>query len=96
MVVAEEERQKLRCLITESTAPIFGVTATGIIEEWNQVAEDMFGYSPSDVIGKEFVRTLVHPDAGSYMHKVLNEVKTNQRDEESICTVKRRPCLSHK
>ena len=87
----QEERQRLRCIIEESTAPIFGVTTEGKIDEWNKVSQEAFGFTAAEVVGTEFVRSVVHPEASSYVQKLLAEIERDQEDQESACVVRGPP-----
>ena len=49
---AEEEHSRLAALVESSNDAIVGKTLDGIITNWNQAAERLFGYSASEAVGK--------------------------------------------
>jgi PAS domain S-box-containing protein len=48
---AQSAQAQLAAIVRSSTDGIFSMTSSGIMTSWNQAAEEMFGYSRSDVIG---------------------------------------------
>jgi len=74
---AEEELARvateLRQLIDTANALIFGVDANGLVNEWNQKAAEITGYSKDEVLGRSLVEDLIAED-----YKVLvKEVRDN-------------------
>ncbi|MDG2364954.1 MAG: PAS domain-containing protein, partial [Methylococcaceae bacterium] len=51
-VLLEQERiaNDLTALIDTANAPIFGIDTAGLVNEWNQAAERITGYSKSEVM----------------------------------------------
>jgi len=41
-------------LIDTANAPIFGIVAEGKVNEWNQKAEKITGFSKKEVLGRDF------------------------------------------
>jgi PAS domain-containing protein len=52
-------------------APIFGVDTKGFVNEWNQKAEAITGYSRNETMGQNFVQKFIAPD----WKKPVNEVR---------------------
>ena len=48
---AQSAQAQLAAIVRSSTDGIFSMTSSGVMTSWNQAAEEMFGYSRSDVIG---------------------------------------------
>lgn len=67
-VIMNQEKQRLRPLIAESTAPVFGMDTAGICNEWNSKAEQVLGFAASDVIGHDFFQTLCPPGEDEVLH----------------------------
>ena len=59
---AETERvaQDLTQLIDTANAPIIGIDADGLVNEWNQTAARITGYSKEEVLGQDLGRELHH------------------------------------
>ena len=80
--IAEQEAQKLEQekdalgieltqLIDTANAPIFGIDKAGNVNEWNQKAEEITGYSKKEVIGKTFVETYITKEYKAAVNDVL-------------------------
>jgi PAS domain-containing protein len=48
---AEEAKVRLAAIVTSSADAIAGKTLEGIVTNWNEAAERMFGYSAGEMIG---------------------------------------------
>ena len=48
---AQSAEAQLAAIVRSSTDGIFSMTPSGVMTSWNQAAEEMFGYSRTDVIG---------------------------------------------
>ena len=67
-VIMNQEKQRLRPLIEESTAPVFGMDTAGVCNEWNSKAEQVLGFAANDVIGRDFFQTLCPPGEDEVLH----------------------------
>ena len=48
--------QELQTFIDTANAPIFGIDAYGLVNEWNNKSVEITGYSRSEVLGKDLVQ----------------------------------------
>ena len=48
--------QELQTFIDTANAPIFGIDAHGLVNEWNNKSEAITGFSRSEVLGKNLVQ----------------------------------------
>jgi PAS domain S-box-containing protein len=53
---AEEAKARLAAIVTTSADAIVGKTLDGIVTNWNEAAERMFGYSADEMIGQSIQR----------------------------------------
>ena len=51
---AQSAQAQLAAIVRSSTDGIFSMTSSGVVTSWNQAAEEMFGYSHADVVGRHF------------------------------------------
>jgi PAS domain S-box-containing protein len=58
---AEEAQARLAAIVTSSADAIVGKTLDGIVTNWNEAAERMFGYSADKMIGQS-IRRLIPAD----------------------------------
>ena len=66
-------------LIDTANAPIFGIDAQGNVNEWNQTAERITGFSRYEVMGKDLVSEFITDDYKSSVKEVLdNALKGNE------------------
>src|SRR5437879_8219486 len=71
---AEETRAQMSAIVESSTDAIIGKTLEGIIQSWNKGAEQMYGYSASEVIGKP-ISVLVPSDRTDEVPKLLERIR---------------------
>jgi PAS domain S-box-containing protein len=64
---------ELRQLIDTANAPIFGIDAAGLVNEWNQKAEFLTGYAKIDVMGKDLVAGFITEDFKVSVKEVLDK-----------------------
>ena len=63
----------LTALIDTANAPIFGIDREGLVNEWNQQAESITGYSKSEVMGEHLVDNFITEDYKESVQQVLDE-----------------------
>ena len=51
--------QELQTFIDTANAPIFGIDAHGLVNEWNNKAAAITGFSREEVLGKDLVQVYV-------------------------------------
>jgi PAS domain S-box-containing protein len=62
---------ELSQLIDTANAPIFGIDTQGLINEWNQTAQRITGYTKEDVFGHKLVPDFILPEYQSQVKTVL-------------------------
>jgi PAS domain S-box-containing protein len=74
---AEMEKIKigleLTQLIDTANAPIFGIDAAGLVNDWNQRAELLTEYAKADVMGKDLVAGFITDDYKASVKEVLDK-----------------------
>ena len=70
---AEELQVRLAAIVSSSEDAIIGKTLAGIITNWNQGAEHMYGYQAEDVIGRS-LSLLIPPDRPDELPGVLAQL----------------------
>ncbi len=64
---------ELRQLIDTANAPIFGIDAAGLVNEWNQRAEQLTGFAKIDVMGKDLVAGFITDDYKASVKGILDK-----------------------
>jgi PAS domain S-box-containing protein len=77
---ADEVRGLLAAVIESSDDAIISKTLDGIITAWNYAAERLFGYSPSEAVGKS-MRMLLPPERLSEEADILARLARGERIE---------------
>jgi PAS domain S-box-containing protein len=85
---AEADAMRLAAVVQSSHDAIVGKTVKGIITDWNQGAERIFGYKSKEIIGKS-VLTLIPKDRQSEEQEILRKVRRGESLEHHE-TVRRR------
>ncbi len=57
----EDREQRLTTIVDSSTDALVTMDADGLILAWNPVAEDMFGWRPEEVLGKDLAEVTMPP-----------------------------------
>jgi PAS domain S-box-containing protein len=83
---AEEARARLATIINSTTDAIVSESLDGVIETWNQGAERMYGYSQSEVVGRE-ISMLVPDDKREELQEILRKMRAGEVIE-SLDTVR--------
>jgi PAS domain S-box-containing protein len=58
---AEAERDRLAAIVEHSQDAVLGVDLDGIVTDWNPAAEQLYGYSAREIVGRN-VEILIPPD----------------------------------
>lgn len=75
---ADEKIIKLEAIVQNSTDAIVGLTLDGIIQTWNQGAEEIYGYTPEEIVGKHI--TILHlPERITEFPLLMNKVIKQER-----------------
>jgi PAS domain S-box-containing protein len=69
----ESVAKDLTQLIDTANAPIFGIDAAGLVNEWNQRAELLTEYAKADVMGKDLVAGFITDDYKASVKEVLDK-----------------------
>jgi PAS domain S-box-containing protein len=69
----ESVANDLTQLIDTANAPIFGIDAAGLVNEWNQRAEQLTGFAKIDVMGKDLVAGFITDDYKASVKEVLDK-----------------------
>ena len=67
----ERVAQDLTLLIDTANAPIFGIDAKGKVNEWNQQARKITGFSKKEVLGRDLVADFITDDYKVSVNEVL-------------------------
>ena len=76
-VNALESRAFLSGLVASSQDPIIGKTLDGTIVLWNQAAEDLFGYTNFEILGRS-IAVLIPPDRVEELSYLLDRVQAGE------------------
>src|SRR5262249_1023858 len=85
---AETDAMRLAAVVQSSHDAIAAKTLNGIITDWNQGAERIFGYKPKEIIGKS-VLTLIPKDRQSEEQEILTTISRGE-SLDHYQTVRRR------
>jgi PAS domain S-box-containing protein len=65
-------------LIATVNAPVFGIDKDGCINEWNNLASELTGYTKTEVLGKRLIETMVdEPFRAQVLAKLLSVFRGN-------------------
>ncbi len=70
----------LASIVNSSDDAIDSKTLDGIITSWNPAAEEMYGYSAEEILGKN-ISMLSHPDRPEEMDEILQKIRSGERVE---------------
>jgi PAS domain S-box-containing protein len=80
--LAEEEKARvaleLQTFIDTANAPIFGIDAKGLVNEWNNKAAAITGFSREEVVGKDLVEVYISLDFRASVNQVLENALQGQ------------------
>ena len=79
---AEEEKARvaleLQTFIDTANAPIFGIDAKGLVNEWNNKSAAITGFSREEVLGKDLVEVYISADFRASVNQVLENALQGQ------------------
>src|SRR5918912_38998 len=74
---AEEVHARLAAIVESSEDAIIGKTLEGTITNWNRGAQNIYGYSAEEVVGKP-INILVPPDRPNEIPKILERLRRGE------------------
>jgi PAS domain S-box-containing protein len=76
---SEEKANQLAAIVQSSEDAVIGKTLEGIITSWNKGAENIYGYSEEEIVGRS-IATLVPPGIKDEVQRILDKI----REEEHV------------
>ena len=70
--------QELQTFIDTANAPIFGIDAQGLVNEWNNKAAEITSFSREEVLGKDLVEVYISADFRASVRQVLDNALQGQ------------------
>src|SRR5262249_45759130 len=77
---AIEARLHLAAIVESSDDAIISKNLDGIIVSWNKAAQQLYGYTPEEIIGKS-LSILVPPDHPDELPAIMQQLKRGERIE---------------
>jgi PAS domain S-box-containing protein len=74
----EEEIIKLASIVESSDDAIMGITLGGFINSWNNGAENLFGYTRKEILGKS-VSILIPEESNDDILEIINRVRNKDK-----------------
>jgi PAS domain S-box-containing protein len=75
---ASRVAQELQTFIDTANAPIFGIDARGRVNEWNNKAAEITGFSSADVVGRDLVQDFITKEFRASVKEVLENALQGQ------------------
>lgn len=76
--LADEVRQQLAAIVTSSEDAILSFTVDGIVTSWNRGAENLYGYSAAEIVGRP-VTVLIPADHTGEVERNLEALRRGER-----------------
>jgi two-component system CheB/CheR fusion protein len=76
--LADEARQQMAAIVTSSEDAIISFTVDGFVTSWNQGAENLYGYSAAEIIGRP-LSVLVPTDRMGELERILDRLTREER-----------------
>lgn len=80
---AEQTESRLAAIVESSDDAIIGKDLNGMITSWNATATRMFGYEPSEILGKS-VLVLIPPERQFEEPTILNKLRRGEHIEHQM------------
>jgi PAS domain S-box-containing protein len=77
---AEEVQHKLAAIVESSDDAIVSKDLNGIVTSWNRSAEQMFGYTAAEMIGRSIL-TIIPPELRSDEDMILSKIRRGEKIE---------------
>ena len=74
---AEASRARLAAVVDFSQDAIIAKTLDGVIESWNRGAEELFGYTPDEVVGRS-ISVIVPPERRAELDEIMASIKQGE------------------
>jgi len=71
--LVQNTAQELRQFIETANAPIFGIDANGKVNEWNDTAAKITGFTKDEVLGRDLVKEFITDDYQKNVKAVLDD-----------------------
>ena len=81
---AQEDANRLACIVTYSNDAIIGKTLDGIITSWNPGAERIYGYSAEEMIGQSMLVTIL-PDRIAEFQNIMQQLSRGDNVRHFEC-----------
>jgi PAS domain S-box-containing protein len=75
-----EEARRLVWMVESSADPIISLDLNGLITSWNRAAEELFGYTAQEAVGKS-IKMLFPPERINEEVSILERIRTGERIE---------------
>lgn len=76
----KDGEERFRKIVTENPAiAVQGFTEDGTITYWNRASEDMYGYSSSEILGKDIFKLLLPPEKIPYYRNLFLDLQTDEQ-----------------
>jgi PAS domain S-box-containing protein len=75
---AERTQELLAAIVESSDDAIFSKTLDGTVMSWNKAAQQMYGYSADEIVGRS-VSILLPPDRPNEVHDILERLKRGEK-----------------
>jgi PAS domain S-box-containing protein len=76
----EEKAAMLSSIVKSSNAAIISKTLNGIVTSWNPAAQQIFGYTPEEMIGQPIIKLIPH-DLYHEEEEILGKLRKGERIE---------------
>ena len=76
--IADERTKQFAAVVESSDDAIYNKSLDGIVLTWNRAAEQLFGYTPSEIIGKN-VALLAPPEKAIEVDEILQRLRRGER-----------------
>jgi PAS domain S-box-containing protein len=78
---ADESHRRLAAIVEGSDDAIIGKTLEGTIVSWNAAAERLYGYAPSEVLGRS-IALVVPPELPDELPRILGRIRRGEQIEQ--------------